>query len=83
MRSVIFGAIKALSFSLFVNAFIYCNISLVGETKAYSDFGMQCAEYKAKTIMKYDSDKAEENGADADDSVKFTKNKRKVEGAVW
>ena len=43
---------------------------------------MQCAEYKAKTLVKYETDKAEKNGADAYDAVEVAKNKRKVKGAV-
>ena len=43
---------------------------------------MQCAEYKANTIVKYGYDKSELNGSDADDAVEVTKNKIKVEGAV-
>ena len=33
-------------------------------------------------IIKYEANKAEEHGADADYSVEVAKNKRKVEGAV-
>ena len=32
--------------------------ALLHYVEAYADFGMQCAEYKSKTIMKYDTDKA-------------------------
>ena len=55
---------------------------LIHYVEAYADFGMQCAEYKANTIVKYWYDKSELNGADADDAVEVTKKKIKVEGAV-
>ena len=33
--------------------------ALIHYVEAYSDFGMQCAEYKYKALMKYEAEKAE------------------------
>ena len=42
---------------------------------------MHFTEYKSKTLMKYEADKAGENGADSDDTMEVT-NKSNVEGEV-
>ena len=52
--------------------------ALIHYVEAYADFGMQCAKYKHKTIVKYEAENAEENGADADETVEVTKKKNKV-----
>ena len=56
--------------------------ALINHVEAYSDFGMQCADYKAKTLMRYQAQKAENNGSDADNAVEVTKKKMKVYGEV-
>ena len=33
--------------------------ALIHYVEAYADFGMQCAEYKYKALMKYKAEKAE------------------------
>ena len=33
--------------------------ALIHYAEEYADFGMQCAEYKAKVLIKYEADKAE------------------------
>ena len=43
---------------------------------------MKCTEYKDKTLMKYEADKAKENGADSYDAVEVTMKKRKVERSM-
>ena len=43
---------------------------------------MNCAEYKAKTLMNYEADKAEENLSDTYESVEVTRKERKVELVV-
>ena len=41
-----------------------------------------CREEKSKTIMKYEADKAKENGAYSYDAVEVINKKRKVEGSM-
>ena len=45
--------------------------ALIHYVEAYAEFGIQCAYYKSKALMKYEAEKAEENGAGLDDAVDF------------
>ena len=55
---------------------------LIHYVEAYYDFGMQCAQEKVNTLRKYEAEKSEEKGADADDATEVTKKKSKAEGEV-
>ena len=56
--------------------------ALIHYVEAYAEFGIQCAYYKFNAPIKYEAEKAEENGAGLDDAVEFPNKKREVEGGV-